>query len=219
MDVNNKIKYIDIENFDIKNITINEDEENINTYTIYYDNNFFYLTTNGTFNSNGLNIDKRNEDLNKLSIIFDDKNKYNINLKLIIVDIYVKLKKNLKCKVYHPINEKYNSIYVETNNKSLFYKYVNEKTDPVMLSYNDFIKYINFPFTIIPIIYFKKFNIKNNVLYFNFGLKSAVIIYEECPIKLNKINEILNNNYENNNKKDKQKINGISSKPNIIKFN
>lgn len=219
MDANNKTKYIDIENFDIKNITINEDEENINTYTIYYDNNFFYLTTNGTFNSNGLNIDKRNEDLNKLSIIFDDKNKYNINLKLIIVDIYVKLKKNLKCKVYHPINEKYNSIYVETNNKSLFYKYVNEKTDPVMLSYNDFIKYINFPFTIIPIIYFKKFNIKNNVLYFNFGLKSAIIIYEECPIRLNKINEILNNNYENNNKKDKQKINGISSKPNIIKFN
>lgn len=219
MDVNNKTKYIDIENFDIKNITINEDEENINTYTIYYDNNFFYLTTDGTFNSHGLSIDKRNEDLNKLSIIFDDKNKYNINLKLIIVDIYVKLKKNLKCKIYHPINEKYNSIYVETNNKSLFYKYINDTTDPVMLSYYDFIKYINFPFTIIPIIYFKKFNIKNNVLYFNFGLKSAVIIYEECPINLNKINKILNNNYENNNKKDKQKINESSSKPNIIKFN
>jgi hypothetical protein len=88
-----------------------------------------------------------------------------------------------------------------------------------MLSYNEFVKYINFPFTIIPIIYFKKFSIKNNVLYFNFGLKSAVIIYEECPIKLNKINKILNDKYYENDKKGKQKINETSSsKLNIIKF-
>lgn len=218
MDVNSKYKYINIEDFDIKNITINEDE-NLNTYTIYYNDNFFYLTSNGTFRSYGLNINKRSEELNKLSIIFDDENKNNINLKLIIVDIYVKLKKNLKCKVYHPINEKYNTIYVETNNNSLFYKYVNDTTNPVMLSYNEFVKYINFPFTIIPIIYFKKFSIKNNVLYFNFGLKSAVIIYEECPIKLNKINKILNDKYYENDKKVKQKINETSSsKLNIIKF-
>jgi hypothetical protein len=106
MDVNSKYKYINIEDFDIKNITINEDE-NLNTYTIYYNDNFFYLTSNGTFRSYGLNINKRSEELNKLSIIFDDENKNNINLKLIIVDIYVKLKNNLKCKVYHPINENY----------------------------------------------------------------------------------------------------------------
>lgn len=218
MDANNKYKYINIEDFDIKNITINEDE-NLNTYTIYYNDNFFYLTSNGTFKSYGLNINKRNDELNKLSIIFDDRNKNNINLKLIIVDIYVKLKKNLKCKIYNPINEKYNTIYVETNNNSLFYRYVNDTTNPVMLSYNEFVEYINFPFTIIPIIYFKKFSIKNNVLYFNFGLKSAVIIYEECPIKLNKINEILNDKYYENDKKGKQKINGTSSsKLNIIKF-
>lgn len=218
MDVNSKYKYINIEDFDIKNITINEDE-NLNTYTIYYNDNFFYLTSNGTFKSYGLNINKRNDELNKLSIIFDDRNKNNINLKLIIVDIYVKLKKNLKCKIYNPINEKYNTIYVETNNNSLFYRYVNDTTSPVMLSYNEFVKYINFPFTIIPIIYFKKFSIKNNVLYFNFGLKSAVIIYEECPIKLNKINEILNDKYYENDKKGKQKINeSSSSKLNIIKF-
>ena len=218
MEVNNKTKYIDIENFDIKNITINEDE-NLNTYTIYYNDNFFYLTANGTFRSYGLNINKRNDELNKISIIFDDRNKNNINLKLIIVDIYVKLKKNLKCKIYNPINEKYNTIYVETNNNSLFYRYVNDTTNPVMLSYNEFVEYINFPFTIIPIIYFKKFSIKNNVLYFNFGLKSAIIIYEECPIKLNKINEILNDKYYENDKKGKQKINETSSsKLNIIKF-
>jgi hypothetical protein len=218
MDANSKYKYINIEDFDIKNITINEDE-NLNTYTIYYNDNFFYLTANGTFKSYGLNINKRNDELNKLSIIFDDRNKNNINLKLIIVDIYVKLKKNLKCKIYNPINEKYNTIYVETNNNSLFYRYVNDTTNPVMLSYNEFVEYINFPFTIIPIIYFKKFSIKNNVLYFNFGLKSAVIIYEECPIKLNKINEILNDKYYENDKKGKQKINETSSsKLNIIKF-
>lgn len=218
MDANSKYKYINIEDFDIKNITINEDE-NLNTYTIYYNDNFFYLTSNGTFKSYGLNINKRNDELNKLSIIFDDRNKNNINLKLIIVDIYVKLKKNLKCKIYNPINEKYNTIYVETNNNSLFYRYVNDTTNPVMLSYNEFLEYINFPFTIIPIIYFKKFSIKNNVLYFNFGLKSAVIIYEECPIKLNKINEILNDKYYENDKKGKQKINETSSsKLNIIKF-
>lgn len=88
-----------------------------------------------------------------------------------------------------------------------------------MLPYNEFVEYINFPFTIIPIIYFKKFSIKNNVLYFNFGLKSAIIIYEECPIKLNKINEILNDKYYENDKKGKQKINETSSsKLNIIKF-
>lgn len=218
MDANSKYKYINIEDFDIKNITINEDE-NLNTYTIYYNDNFFYLTANGTFKSYGLNINKRNDELNKLSIIFDDRNKNNINLKLIIVDIYVKLKKNLKCKIYNPINEKYNTIYVETNNNSLFYRYVNDTTNPVMLSYNEFVEYINFPFTIIPIIYFKKFSIKNNVLYFNFGLKSAIIIYEECPIKLNKINEILNDKYYENDKKGKQKINETSSsKLNIIKF-
>lgn len=192
MDANSKYKYINIEDFDIKNITINEDE-NLNTYTIYYNDNFFYLTSNGTFKSYGLNINKRNDELNKLSIIFDDRNKNNINLKLIIVDIYVKLKKNLKCKIYNPINEKYNTIYVETNNNSLFYRYVNDTINPVMLSYNEFVEYINFPFTIIPII------------YFNFGLKSAVIIYEECPIKLNKINEILNDKYYENDKKGKQK--------------
>lgn len=218
MDANSKYKYINIEDFDIKNITINEDE-NLNTYTIYYNDNFFYLTANGTFKSYGLNINKRNDEINKLSIIFDDRNKNNINLKLIIVDIYVKLKKNLKCKIYNPINEKYNTIYVETNNNSLFYRYVNDTTNPVMLSYNEFVEYINFPFTIIPIIYFKKFSIKNNVLYFNFGLKSAVIIYEECPIKLNKINEILNDKYYENDKKGKQKIKETSSsKLNIIKF-
>lgn len=218
MEVNNKrYEYINIEDFDFKNITINEDENN-NTYTIYYNDNFFYLTTNGVFNSHCLNSDKKDEQLKKLSIIFDDKNKYNINLKVIITDIYVKLKDNLQYKIYNPVSERYNSIYVEINNKSLFYKYINSVTEPDLLSYNEFVEYVNFPFTLIPTIYFKKFSIKNNVLYFNFGLKSAIIIYEKCPMKLNKINKILNDNYEND-KKDKQIINEYSrSKPNIIKF-
>lgn len=62
-------------------------------------------------------------------------------------------------------------------------------------------------------IFFKKLTIKNNILYFNFCLKSAVIKYDNCPFDLKRLNKI----YDNNNKsKDKSKINEQSSSDNNI---
>lgn len=127
------------------------------------------------------------------------------------------MKSKLNIEVYNPINIKYNTIYIEINNKSTFYEYINNITEPIKLSYNRILEYNNFTFKITPMIFFKKLTIRNNILYFNFGLKSAVIKYDNCPFILERLNKIYNgNNYKN---KGKKKIDEQSSShDNIITF-
>jgi hypothetical protein len=214
MDVNNKSYiYVNIEEFDLKNIKI-EKEENKDTYTITYNDNYFYLISDCYFNSYGISIDKNQNELKRISIILDDDNKNKSNLKLIIKEIYNKLKYKLNIDVYNPINTKYNTIYTEINNKSTFYEYIDNITEPKKISYNKLLEYNNFTFKITPIIFFKKLTIKNNILYFNFCLKSAVIKYDNCPFDLKRLNKIYNDN--NNRNKDKSKINEQSSSDNNI---
>ncbi len=214
MDVNNKSYiYVNIEEFDLKNIKI-EKEENKDTYTITYNDNYFYLISDCYFNSYGISIDKNQNELKRISIILDDDNKNKSNLKLIIKEIYNKLKNKLNIDVYNPINTKYNTIYTEINNKSTFYEYIDNITEPKKISYNKLLEYNNFTFKITPIIFFKKLTIKNNILYFNFCLKSAVIKYDNCPFDLKRLNKIYNDN--NNRNKDKSKINEQSSSDNNI---
>lgn len=214
MDSNNKSYiYVNIEDFDLKNIKI-EKEENKDTYTITYNDNYFYLISDCYFNSYGISIDKNQNELKRISIILDDNNKNKSNLKLIIKEIYNKLKYKLNIDVYNPINIKYNTIYIEINNKSTFYKYIDNITEPKKLSYNKLLEYNNFTFKITPIIFFKKLTIKNNILYFNFGLKSAVIKYDNCPFDLKRLNKIYNDN--NNRNKDKSKMKEQSSSDNNI---
>ena len=213
MEDNNKdYIYVNIEEFDFKNIKI-EKEKNKDTYIITYNDNYFYLISDCYFNSYGISTDKSNNEVKRISIIFDNNIKNNSDLKLIIQEIYNKIKSKLNVNIYNPISIKYNTIHIEINSKSTFYEYVNNTTEPKKLSYNKFLEYINFPFKITPIIYFKKLIIKNNVLYFNFCLKSAAIKYDDCPFTLNKLNKI----YVNSN--DKRKINEKSSvNDNIITF-
>lgn len=216
MDFNNKSYiYINIEDFDLKNIKI-EKESNKDTYIITYNDNYFYLISDCYFNSYGISTDKNDSELKRISIIFDDDNKNKSNLKLIIQEIYNRLKNKLNVNIYNPINIKYNTIYAEINNKSTFYEYIDNVTKPIRLSYNKVWEHNNFTFKITPIIYFKKLTIKNNVLYFNFCLKSAVIKYDDCPFNLNKLNKI----YNNNENKDKNNMNKQSSSNNndIITF-
>lgn len=214
MDVNNKSYiYVNIEEFDLKNIKI-EKEKNKDTYTITYNDNYFYLISDSYFNSYGISIDKNQNELKRISIILDDDNKNKSNLKLIIKEIYNKLKSKLNIDVYNPINTKYNTIYTEINNKSTFYEYIDNITEPKKISYNKLLEYNNFTFKITPIIFFKKLTIKNNILYFNFCLKSAVIKYDNCPFDLKRLNKIYNDN--NNRNKDKSKINEQSSSDNNI---
>jgi len=214
MDVNNKSYiYVNIEEFDLKNIKI-EKEENKDTYTITYNDNYFYLISDCYFNSYGISIDKNQNELKRISIILDDDNKNKSNLKLIIKEIYNKLKYKLNIDVYNPINTKYNTIYTEINNKSTFYEYIDNITEPKKISYNKLLEYNNFTFKITPMIFFKKLTIKNNILYFNFCLKSAVIKYDNCPFDLKRLNKIYNDN--NNKNKDKSKINEQSSSDNNI---
>lgn len=217
MDVNNKSYiYVNIEEFDLKNIKI-EKEENKDTYTITYNDNYFYIISDCYFNSYGISTDKNQNELKRISIILDDDNKNKSNLKLIIKEIYNKLKYKLNIDVYNPINTKYNTIYTEINNKSTFYEYIDNIIEPKKISYNKLLEYNNFTFKITPIIFFKKLTVKNNILYFNFCLKSAVIKYDNCPFDLKGLNKIYNDN--NNRNKDKSKINEqYSSDNNIITF-
>lgn len=208
---------VNIEEFDFKNIKI-EKEENKDTYIITYNNNYFYLISDCYFNSYGINTDKSNHEIKRLSIILDNNIKNKSNLKLIIQEIYNKLKSKLDINIYNPISIKYNTIHVEFNSKSTFYEYIDNITIPKKLSYSKFLEYNNFTFKVTPIIYFKKLTIKNNVLYFNFGLKSAVIRYDDCPFTLNRLNKIYNNSNDKSNHKSKINDQSSSNNNNIITF-
>ena len=66
---------------------------------------------------------------------------------------------------------------IEINDRSILYELnINgRKIDKIVIS--DLIKYRYYPFKISPIIYFKKFNKKNDILYFNLCIKYAIIKY------------------------------------------
>jgi hypothetical protein len=172
-DSENDKKYIniDINDFDIKKLKIDKDKSNnryINTYSSTYSGNNFYIIPNACFNSYGLKDRNNNEnntinsngsisefdDLKKVSIIFDDNDADHVKYKIVIIDIYSKLKEFFKNSrvvntVYNPINN-YNAMNLEITEKTLLYKYVDNNKNIKMLSFNKFIEYRNFPFKISP---------------------------------------------------------------------
>jgi hypothetical protein len=219
---NKKYVNIDITDFDIKNLKIDKDKHNryITTYSANYSGCNFDIIPNTCFNSYGIQINNENNsiysndnisesseftdnnkfnNLKKVSIIFNDNDVDHIKYKVVIIDIYSKLKeffKNSKIvdTVRNPIND-YNAMNIEITDKTLLYKYTDNNKKVKMLSFKKFIEYRNFSFKISPVIYFKKFNIKNGIMYFNFGIKSAIIEYTDfIPMNIDKIINIFNKN-------------------------
>lgn len=197
-DIINKYKYININNFDITKLKIKRDKENgilCDTYSISYDGYDFYIIPSGNFNTYGIQYGNKeiqddksfvsdytdifyDNKFKKISIIFDDNNNNHLVYKNVIKNIYKKLSDNLKnVKIYNPINN-YNAMNIEINDRSVLYELnINsKKLDKIVIS--DLIKYRYHPFKISPIIYFKKFNKKNDILYFNLCIKYAVIKYD-----------------------------------------
>lgn len=207
---NSKYININIDNLDITKLKITRDRDNngisLNTYSITYEGNEFYIFPNKSFDTYGIKFDNKdnlngssidsnsdytdiesNNNFKKISIIFDDNNRYHVIYKKVIIDIYKQLSNNLKnVKIHNPINN-YNAMNLEINDKTLIYEYnrLDQKIDKLVIQ--DVIKYRNFPCKIAPIIYFKKFNRKNDILYFNLCIKSVIIEYIRFPMDFDQI--------------------------------
>lgn len=203
MDDKNGI-YININNFDITKLKIKRDKKidgtPLDTYSITYEDKIFYITPNKSFDTYGIqlgnkdialssissesdftdiSVDNKRYNFKKISIIFDDNNRYHLVYKNVINNIYKRLCDSFRdIKIHNPINN-YNAMNIEINDKTFMYEYnkFHQKLDKLVI--NDVIKYRNFPFKIAPTIFFKKFNKKNNILYFNLCIKYAIIEYKE----------------------------------------
>lgn len=215
---NSNKKYINLnyKNFDINKFNMKRDKKDgkwLDTFSCEYNNCNFYIFPTKAFNSYGIqdmNKNRSNYNISKISLIFNDNYKYHVLYKVLITDIYKYIQnyiKNTKLTVYNPIN-KYNTLNCEVNNRTLIYEYKPKNQSIDILPYEDLLKRKYYPFTITPIIYFKKFYVKNNILYFNTCIKSCTIQFMDFPMDFEQItfaHDLTNNdedsidNIENNN--------------------
>lgn len=179
-------EYIYINNFNVNNIAIkkdkNEDGSFNNTIVIQYNKNGFYLVPVKCFKSYGIKtFESYGEELNKVSIIFEDDNKHHNIYKNILEKLYKKVDTSLKkinVSINPPFSEKkYNTIDLNITKFTKFYVYKDIEVNPIAL--NNICSLSNIPFKISPIIYLKKLTIKDNKTYFNFMIKEAYIQFEK----------------------------------------
>lgn len=199
---NNNKKYINLNynTFDINKFSIKRDKKEgkwLNTFSCEYNNCNFYIFPIKAFNSYGIQH-KNNNDMNeveysysisKVSLIFNDNYKYHVFYKVLITDIYKYIQnyvKNTKLKVYNPING-HNTMNCEINDRTLIYEYKPKTQSIDILPYEDLLKRKYYPFIITPVIYFKKFNVKDNILYFNTCIKTCTIQFIEFPMDFDQI--------------------------------
>lgn len=181
----NNIIFID--NFDINSLDIKKDrgdDGNFNNKVIIqYNKNGFYIIPIKCFKSYGVKkVELFENELSKISIIFEHNNKYHDIYKNVLDQIYNRVKlalKSLNAEIVYPIG-KYNTIDLQIENFTKFYEYNDIEVKPITLNYLR--KLSNITFKISPIIYLKKLIIKNNKTYFNFVIKEAYIQFDKPMI-------------------------------------
>lgn len=202
-------EYIYINNFNINNIDIKKDKNGDgnfnNTIVIQYNKNGFYIIPIKYFKSYGIkNFESYGEELNKVSIIFENNNKHHNEYKNILENLYKKVDTSLKkinVSVNPPFSEKkYNTIDLNITKFTKIYVYNGMEVNPIAL--NDICKLSNISFKISPIVYLKKLNIKDNKTYFNIMIKEAYIEFDKPVVPFDTLQFMFQedfNEYENNN--------------------
>lgn len=206
---NDNKKYINLnyKTFDINKFSMKRDKKDgkwIDTFSCEYSNCNFYIFPIKAFNSYGIKSNENEYNNSRISLIFNDNYKYHVLYKVLITDIYKYIQnyiKNTKLTVYNPIN-KHNTLNCEVNNRTLIYEYKPNSQRIDILPYKDLLKRKYYPFIITPVIYFKKFYVKNNVLYFNTCIKTCTIQFLDFPMDLDQVafaHDLTNNDEESNN--------------------
>lgn len=202
-------EYIYINNLNINNIDIKKDKNGDgnfnNTILIQYNKNGFYIIPIKYFKSYGIKtFESYGEELNKVSIIFENNNKYHNEYKNILEILYKKVDTSLKkinVSVNPPFSEKkHNTIDLNITKFTKLYVYNGMEIKPIGL--NDICNLSNIPFKISPIVYLKKLNIKDNKTYFNFMVKEAYIEFDKPIVPFDTLQFMFqenSNEYENNN--------------------
>lgn len=173
-------------------------------FIIQYDRKPFYIVSEDKFNTFGI---KSINSINKITLIFDNKNNYHNKYKKIINDIYKKVKKYINdnlsdIDVINPLGEKNYTldidVYKSKYNTSTFFEVNNNN----LISIN--IHDINRSFSISPIIFLYQLIIVNKKLYFNYVIQEAYIQFEEPIMPKEFVLNIFNNKikYSRDNKKD-----------------
>lgn len=202
-------EYVYINNFDINNINIkkekNKDEAFNNAVTVEYNKNGFYLIPIKCFRSYGIkNVEALDEEINKISIIFDDNNKYQNLYKDILEKLYKRVDialKKINVSVIHPFGEKRrNTIDLIITKYTKFYAYNNIEAEPIAL--NTLYNLSNISFKIAPIVQLRKFIIKDNKCYFNFMIKEAYLQFDKPVVPFDALQNMFQadiNDYIDNN--------------------
>lgn len=184
-------EYIYINNFNINNIDIKKDKNGDgnfnNTIVIQYNKNGFYIIPIKYFKSYGIkNFESYGEELNKVSIIFENNNKHHNEYKNILENLYKKVDTSLKkinVSVNPPFSEKkYNTIDLNITKFTKIYVYNGMEVNPI--------------------VYLKKLNIKDNKTYFNIMIKEAYIEFDKPVVPFDTLQFMFQedfNEYENNN--------------------
>lgn len=181
----NSIIFID--NFNINNLDIKKDRDSDgkfnNKVIMQYNKNGFYIIPIKCFKSYGIKkVELFGDELSKISIIFEDNNKYHDVYKNVLNQIYNRVNlalKSLNTEVVHPIG-KYNTIDLQVEKFTKFYEYNDIEVKPIALNFLHDLS--NITFKISPIIYLKKLIIKNNKTFFNFVIKEAYIQFDKPMI-------------------------------------
>lgn len=214
-------KFIYASNFDINKIGVIKDKSDNggNTFLVEYDKKPFYLISDKAFETLGFkDYEVFGEDnITKLTIIFNDDNEFHNKFKKAICEIYDKVNMGLKnryknIEVVHPLGDKKRNtidleIYEYKYASSSFYEYrdVNTKyVSPNKLKTTG----KNAPFIISPIIFLSKLYNKNNKIFLIFRIKEAYIQFIRPLLDFNSIeymfqkNSTNDINYENMNEDD-----------------
>lgn len=202
-----KNSIIFIDNFNINNLDIKKDRDSDgkfnNKVIIQYNKNGFYIISIKCFKSYGIKkVELFRDELSKISIIFEDNNKYHDVYKNVLNQIYNRVGlalKSLNTEVVHPIG-KYNTIDLQVEKFTKFYEYNDIEVKPIALNYLHELS--NITFKISPIIYLKKLTIKDNKTYFNFMIKEAYIKFEKPIVPFDTLQnmfQIDSNEYEDSN--------------------
>lgn len=183
---NKQNNYIFIYKFNINNVDIKKDRDSEgkfnNKVIIQYNKNGFYIVPIKCFKSYGIKkVELFGDELSKISIIFEDDNKYHNIYRNVLDQIYNRVNlalKSLNAEAIHPMGEKkYNTIDIQIEKFTKFYEYNNVEAKPITLNFLHNLS--NVTFKISPIIYLKKLTIKNNKTYFNFVIKEAYIQFDK----------------------------------------
>lgn len=223
---NNSYVNINVNDFDINKLNLYKENLKIKDevqYYLKYNDKYFYMETNKAFNSYGIkskfnkkieneyDYETNYEDTpKKVSIIINDNNSYHKKYKEIINLIYNKVDnycKNNNLKLYNPISVNYNAINLEINNKSILYLYNKQSIELTILK--NIIKFNHVPFKIAPTIYFKPFIKKDNILYFNICIRTAIIQFEVFHPNLDKVSNLFSYNMEYEDKKSNKENNKL----------